>query len=159
MTASERALAMIIDQCQPQAITAFGECGQTLAQRWCQQHECCELICLSAAEVKQGLSLPQVQDLALVTDELEHLSQREGQTLLGQLRNYGTRHIAVLINDNTGWTLQNFISLGFRQQARFTENGAKQSLYTYNIDSYNHKRSWNNPRFWANPEMWGKAWW
>ncbi|HEY7886326.1 MAG TPA: DUF6231 family protein [Cellvibrionaceae bacterium] len=159
MTLPEQALAVIIDHCQPKALTALGARGQALARRWCEQQKSCELICLNASALKNGLSLPRVQDLALVTDSLESLSQSEGQAVLGQLRNYGTRQIAVLVADNSGWTLKDFIGLGFRRQAQFGAASKKLSLYTYNIDNYNHRRDWNNPRFWANPEMWGKAWW
>lgn len=159
MTDADRALAQLIEQCEPATLAAFGERGQQLAERWRQQHEQCELTRLDAEQARRGLSLPSVQDLALVTDSLEHLGHSEGQTLIGQLRNYGTRQIAVLVADKHGWSLSDFIGLGFRRQARFEEGDQPLSLYTYNIASYNHRRTWNNPQYWANPEMWDKARW
>jgi hypothetical protein len=79
--------------------------------------------------------------------------------LLGQLRNYGTHQIAVVVDPEQGWDFKDFIGLGFRRQAELDDDGRTRTLYTYNIDNYNHKRAWNNPDNWANPEMWGKAWW
>ncbi len=156
---STQTIAALIETCEPQSIAAFGTPAQTIAQQWCDAHSGCQLTCLSAADTEQGLKLPKTQDLALVTDSLEHLSHSEGQTLIGQLRNYGTRQIGVLVRDGAGWSLTDFIGLGFRRQARFEGDTHSATLYTYNINNYNHKREWNNSRFWANPEMWGKAWW
>lgn len=157
MNTSTQAIAALIEACKPESIVAFGAQAQTIAQYWRDAHEDCQLICLEAADAEQGL--PQTHDLALVTDSLEHLSHNAGQTLIGQLRNYGTRQIGVLVSDAAGWSLTDFIGLGFRRQARFDGETHSSTLYTYNINNYNHKREWNNPRFWANPEMWDKARW
>lgn len=159
MTHPVQALAGVMESSQPQALVAFGDKAQQLARSWAQAYGETRLICLDASDAQQGLDLPEVQDLALVTDCLEHLSHSQGQTLLGQLRNYGTRQIAVLVRDTDNWSLTDFIGMGFRRQARLEDDEGHLTLYTYNIDNYNHKRDWNNPRFWANPEMWGKAWW
>lgn len=158
MTEAEQALAAIIARRQPRTLVALGDCARALAGQWCEHHSC-QLSHLAASDAASGLELTEVQDLALISDCLEELSHGEGETLLGQLRNYGTRQIAVLVAEDAGWTLQDFIALGFRRQARFESEARAHSLYTYNIDNYNHQRPWNNPRFWANPEMWGKAWW
>ncbi len=155
----DRALAGIIESCQPKSVAARGERGQRLARLWCQEHKDCELSCLATADLKDGLNLPQTPELALVTNTLEHLSRAQGQILLGQLRNYGARQIAVMVADKAEWNLTDFIGLGFRRQAQLSNGDANLTLYTYNLASYNHKRDWNNPRFWANPEMWGKARW
>ncbi|WP_027330535.1 DUF6231 family protein [Marinimicrobium agarilyticum] len=159
MTESEQALAALIESCQPRTIAAFGDTGQRLAEHWQAQHSDCQLTHLAPSDTTQGLSLPETQDLALVTDALEELSRAQGQTLIGQLRNYGTRQIAVLVDNQSGWTLSDFIGLGFKRQARLEEGSKKLTLYTYNINNYNHKRTWNNPKYWANPEMWDKARW
>lgn len=99
-----------------------------------------------------------VPDLALVTETLERLPRETGALLLGQLRNYGTREIAVLVHASAPWTFTDFLGLGFRRQARLPSD-PDLTLYSYNLDSYNHTRTWNNPEHWANPHMWGKAWW
>ena len=64
-----------------------------------------------------------------------------------------------MVKDCPGWSFTDFIGLGFRRQAELGYEDSPLTLYTYNIDSYNHKRAWNNPDNWANPEMWDKAWW
>lgn len=160
MSEPEQALAAIIDSCQPNRIVALGETAQRLAHRWSEHREC-EVTRLSADDADVGQALSAVQDLGLVSDTLEHVTFQQGQIRIGQLRNYGTRQIAVLVRDQSGWGLNDFISLGFKREARLEVNGEGESLtlYTYNISSYNHQRSWNNPRFWANPHMWGKARW
>lgn len=159
MSPANRALAGIIESCQPKSVVALGERGQQLARLWQQEHKDCTLSCLETADLKGGLSLPQPPELALVTDTLENLNRAQGRVLLGQLRNYGASQIAVLIPTKAEWTLTDFIGLGFRRQAQLSDADASLTLYTYNLASYNHKRDWNNPRFWANPEMWGKARW
>ena len=159
MSESEQALAAIIDSCQPSTIVALGDTAQQMAQRWSEHHEC-EVTRVSADDTEGALSLSGVQDLGLVSDTLERVSFRQGQILIGQLRNYGTRQIAVLVRDQSGWSLNDFIALGFKREARLEADGGEPlTLYTYNISSYNHQRPWNNPRFWANPHMWGKARW
>jgi hypothetical protein len=99
----------------------------------------------------------QPHDLALVSDTLEAVDRTTGTLLLGQLRNLGNRQIAVLVEDSSEWTLTDFVALGFAHQSGGIQGS--HTLYTYNIDTYNHKRDWNNPKYWANPEMWDKARW
>ncbi|MBU2887771.1 hypothetical protein KO507_18555 [Gilvimarinus agarilyticus] len=158
MSESKQALAAIIDNCQPNRIVALGETAQRLAQRW-SEHSECEVTHLTLEDTQNELSFADVQDLGLVSDTLEHVSFQQGQILIGQLRNYGTRQIAVLVQDQSGWDLNDFIALGFKRESQLGEDGGRNpsTLYTYNISSYNHQRSWNNPRFWANPHMWGKT--
>lgn len=158
MNPAQTALAQVIDACEPQSLVALGRLAQRMAKYWTDGHNTCQLTLLDAAELPPGWHPPAVQDLALVTDTLECTDKAQARNLLGQLRNYGTRQIAVLVTEDTPWTLGDFIGLGFRRQAQLDTEPAL-SLYTYNIDTYNHKRRWNNPRFWANPERWGKDWW
>ncbi|MDQ2075764.1 DUF6231 family protein [Marinimicrobium sp. ABcell2] len=153
-----QALAAITENCAPVTLLSFGRLGHTVAERWSEQHQCV-ITTLTPTEAKNELTLTHPQDLALITDTLEHLSVTQGQRLLGQLRNYGTRQIAVVLPENSAWTLTDFIALGFRREAVLQQTDRKFLLYTYNIESYNHKRTWNNPRFWANPERWGKHRW
>lgn len=97
--------------------------------------------------------------LALLSAPIDQLTPEDSIQLIGTLRNLGTRHIVVAIGEGSLLSFQDFIALGFRRHVvDETDNGAL-TLYTYNLDTYNHKRAWNNPQYWANPEMWGKAWW
>ncbi|MDV3504319.1 DUF6231 family protein [Marinobacter sp. M-5] len=152
-------LARLIDTCQPSTLVACGQIAEELGHRWCRHHDGASLTTLNASEPNSAFPLPSTQDLALITDTLEHLTHDDGETLLGQLRNYGTHQIAVLVTNDVRWSFTDFIGFGFRRHAEVTASDNAQTLYTYNISTYNHKRAWNNPDHWANPEMWGKAWW
>lgn len=159
MTTSYLALARIVDTCRPAGLVVCGPVAQELGQRWQQHHPDSSVITLDAGSPNAAFPLAATQDLALITDTLEQLSHEEGEMLLGQLRNYGTHQIAVVVASDRGWEFRDFIGLGFRRQAVLDDQGSTRTLFTYNIDNYNHKRAWNNPKYWANPEMWGKAWW
>jgi len=152
-------LARLVDACRPDTLVACGAMAEEIGQRWCDHHRGPTLTSLDPNAPNDDFPLPQTQDLALITDTLEHLSHEEGALLLGQLRNYGTHQIAVLMADDAQWAFTDFIGLGFQRQASVGTGETAYTLYTYNIDSYNHKRAWNNPDHWANPEMWDKAWW
>ncbi|MFK8019888.1 MAG: DUF6231 family protein [Pseudomonadales bacterium] len=111
-------------------------------------------------------------DLVVIADCLEQLSVTEGQQLLGRIRNIHSNHIAVLIspnessindstsNDSTTWNAAEFYAFGMKKLAVFERiESTNLILYTYAIESYNHKREWNTARFWANPENFGRYWW
>lgn len=98
-------------------------------------------------------------DLAIVHDTLETTERVIGQQLLGYLRNSLARRIWVLVDPKADWELHDFISLGFRQDASLLPPDAQFRSYTYDIGSYNHRRSWNNSRFWANPQNFNKYRW
>lgn len=159
MTTIQQALARIVDTCQPKTLVVCGEAAGEVGRLWCKHHGESAMTTLDSNSPNEAFPLSQTQDLALVTDTLEHLGHDQGEVLLGQLRNYGTHQIAVVVSDSPEWAFTDFIGLGFRRQAELDGENNSLTLYTYNIDSYNHKRAWNNPDNWANPEMWGKAWW
>ena len=159
MTTPHQALARIIDTCQPTTLVVCGKIAGQVGDHWCHHHSDSAITTLDPEAPNDAFPLPKTQDLALVTGTLEHLNHEQGEILLGQLRNYGTHQIAVVVADSPEWAFTDFIALGFRRQAEVEGENESLTLYTYNIDSYNHKRTWNNPDNWANPEMWGKAWW
>jgi len=101
-------------------------------------------------------------DLVIVADCLEQLSLTEGQQLLGRIRNIHSNHIAVLVSPtgSTAWDAAEFYAFGMRKLSVFERTESSNLiLYTYAIESYNHKREWNTARFWANPENFGHYWW
>ncbi len=152
-------LARIIDTCAPGAVLSCGWLDNEVASVWQDHRPDVRRHTLDSHDPNAHLPLPHVVDLALITGTLEHLPHDEGALLLGQLRNYGTHQIAVLVAETPDWAFTDFIGLGFRRHAELDNDHGPLTLYTYNLDSYNHKRAWNNPENWANPEMWGKAWW
>ncbi len=159
--------AAIIDTSQAKSILTIenSQRNATLAQlaaNWVEENSDVIWSQSDLARSKWQFDFSTIIDLALINNILIDLSKVEGQQLLAQLRNYGTRQIAVMVSDATKWTLNDFICLGFRKHASIepsSESDQAYELFTYNLDSYNHKRTWNNPRFWANPEMWNKSRW
>lgn len=101
-------------------------------------------------------------DCALVADFLEHLPKAAGLAVLGRLRNLHAGQVLVFIDHDAcleAWSLDDFLGMGFRVDARCADGSRTLTLYSYDIATYNHEREWNNPRFWANPELWGKYFW
>ncbi|WP_336367561.1 DUF6231 family protein [Marinobacter sp. C2H3] len=158
-TADHRALIDLIGQIHPRSLLTVGAAADSAGAAWQAQaggdalHES-----MTPAQLANPVSFAHSVDLALVTDTLEALSHDDGDQLLGTLRNLGCHQIAVLVANEAAWSLADFLALGFRRQPPSGPD-AEKTLYTYNLDTYNHKRAWNNPDHWANPEMWGKAWW
>lgn len=148
----------VIEECRPASLLVAGEAARQAAGDWLDEQDgiTVETLDPGTGELTGVSAVP--HDLALVSDTLEHLPLAQGRTLLGQLRNLGNHRIAVLISNDGDWAFNDFIALGFVRQASADDHKG-HTLYTYNIDSYNHKRTWNNPKYWANPEMWDKARW
>ena len=155
---AEEALASLLESVKPRCLLAGGDLAGRLAAHWCCHHPDTHLLTLSASDPDATFPLVRTPDLVLLTDTLEQLDKASGTLLLGQLRNYGSHQIAVLVGAQAHWHRNDFIALGFLQQANFSGPPERQ-LYSYNLDAYNFKRSWNSPEHWANPEMWGKRWW
>lgn len=96
-------------------------------------------------------------DLAIVHDIPDTASATQ-QRLLGYMRNCLVKRIWLLLPEDADWPLQTLTALGFRGDDDSPAPAGMRS-YTYDIGSYNHKRSWNNARFWANPENFNKFRW
>ncbi|MDX1633612.1 MAG: DUF6231 family protein [Marinobacter sp.] len=148
----------LISHCQPRRLLAIGPLAGELARAWLSHQPEAEIAVAESPDIAAEADLSRPHDLALVTDTLEALSPQQAILLLGHLRNFGTQQIAALSDDHRGLEFSDFIGLGFVRQAHF-EGPPPQTLFTYNLASYNRKRDWNNARNWANPEMWDKARW
>lgn len=154
----EQVLSQVLQSCQPGQLLTCGARADAVGQSWAGADDGHGWQQLDPGAPNQAFPLPTKPELALISDTLEAIDHASGETLLGQLRNYGTHRIAVVVADDSGWPFRDFISLGFFRQGP-VEADPPATLFTYNIDQYNHRRAWNNPDYWANPEMWGKAWW
>ena len=148
----------VIEDCQPCSLLVAGEAPRQAAEHWQAAHPDIAIESLAPGAGELDGASAQPHDLALVADTLEQLPLATGRVVLGQLRNLGNHQIAVLVSNACDWAFNDFIALGFVRQAS-TEGDEGQTLYTYNINTYNRKRAWNNPKYWANPEMWDKARW
>lgn len=99
-------------------------------------------------------------DLALVVDCLEHLSLREGQELLGGVRNLNSGRLAVLADlQASPWKETDFYALALQKMATFARDEQTLGLFTYDVRQYKQAPDWLNARFWANPQHFGKYWW
>ena len=159
MDIEQKALTGLIGQANPRTLITIGLSVNQAGETWQKNagKDACHLP-VTWDQLSDPTSFDRNIDLALVSDTLEQIPHEAGEQLLGTLRNLGVRQIAVLVSNNASWTFRDFIALGFRKQPS-SGTEAEKTLYTYNLDTYNHKRTWNNPDYWANPEMWGKAWW
>ncbi|WP_404363631.1 DUF6231 family protein [Marinobacter sp.] len=152
------AFEALLATCRPRRLLVCGERAGEIGRQWAAGQPGTELTSIDQENPGDDPALLQPHDLALISDTVENLPREKASLFLGQLRNLGTQQIAVLAKDDGSLVFRDYIGLGFVRQAHF-ETEPPETLYTYNIASYNRKRDWNNPRFWANPEMWNKSRW
>lgn len=152
-------LWMIVQRHRPETLFLCGDTAETIGDRWQKLSEQpVRLTRAKPADVGEGWSPSSQYQLALISGTLEQLSYADGELFLGQLRNFGSARIAVLVADAAiTWDFNALISLGFKRFRH--DETAMSTLYTYDIETYNPKREWNNPEHWANPENWGKYRW
>lgn len=93
-------------------------------------------------------------DLALVHD-VEAIAPSQVRPCLGVLKNLLSERIWLIVEQdycpNEEW-----ISLGFKRDPVPDPKSSRTASFSYNLETYNHKRDWNNTRYWANPEHWDK---
>lgn len=93
-------------------------------------------------------------DLALV-HQIEALPLKELRACIGLLRNLLSERVWVLVEQEY-CSNEEWISLGFKRDSIPGAGTCSIASFSYNLETYNHKRDWNNTRFWANPENWDK---
>ena len=98
-------------------------------------------------------------DMGVVLDCLEHCSLDQGAQLLGILRNVMCKQLWVVVPSGGEWSFKRVLGFGFKRLNCYQEGDDEICSYSYDIASYNRKRSWNTPQYWANPENWGKYRW
>ncbi|MBF7141384.1 MULTISPECIES: DUF6231 family protein [Pseudomonas] len=99
-------------------------------------------------------------DLAVVVDCLEHLTLRQGQELLGGIRNLNASRLAVLADLGASpWAETDFYALALQKTATFQRDAQTLGLFTYDVREYKQAPDWLNARFWANPQHFDKYWW
>ncbi|WP_237738824.1 DUF6231 family protein [Alcanivorax hongdengensis] len=156
-------LAAILDSHQPRSVLAISLNPIPVVEHWCKDHDC-TLTTIAEQDPFKALNQVERVDMAVIADQLEYMSHRDGEALLGLLRNLHTDSLVAVYQPQLApqrlrWPSNGFLALGCREQGHFAENGRSLDMYSYDLDNYNFERSWNNPRFWANPENWGKYWW
>ena len=117
---------------------------------YCRQKQIEHVVCTYQTYQEQQRRF----DIAIV-HHVEPIPPHDLYPCLGLLKNLLSERVWLLTPADYG-SPQEWISLGFKQDAlKVGEHGDVVS-YSYNLDTYNHKREWNNTRFWANPEHWDK---
>ncbi|MDX1802912.1 MAG: DUF6231 family protein [Alcanivorax sp.] len=156
-------LAAILDSHQPRSVLAISLNPIPVLEHWCHDHDC-RLISIQEQDPFTALEALERVDMAVVADQLEYMSQRDGESLLGLLRNLHTDSLVAvyqpaLAPSRLRWPANGFLALGCRTEGHYAQDGRALDIYSYDLDNYNFERRWNNPRFWANPQNWGKYWW
>lgn len=156
-------LAAILDSHQPRSILAVSLNPIPVVSQWCKDHDC-ELLEIQSPAPFDALEEIQRVDMAIVADQLEYMTHRDGEALMGLLRNLHTDSVVAVYQPTLApqtlrWPSNGFLALGCREQGHFSQEGRSLNIYSYDLDSYNFERSWNNSKFWANPQNWGKYWW
>ena len=152
------AIAQLLDELRPRSVLLLSPDPEGEWRRWCEQHSGVAPTALTAEPLIKLQSLGRF-DLALVIGLLEGVDRREGEQIIGRLRNYHTDHLFVLVGDDPRWAANDWFGLALQRADQFDVAGQHLTLYGYDLASYNRTRSWNNPKYWANPENWGKYWW
>lgn len=155
-------LASCLQQRQPASLLCCSWGPVPAVKEYCEAANC-RLQQIRKKDTKAALKgLPRF-DMAIIADQLEHMSWSEGEHFLALLQNLHSGHLWVAVSetaDGPAWKATDFYALGMHRKRQFSRaDGPDITVYTYDIDRYNHIRTWNNPDFWANPENFGKYWW
>ncbi len=156
-------LAAILYSHQPRSVLAVSLNPIPVVSQWCKDHDC-KLHEIQSPTPFAALEEIERVDMAIVADQLEYMTHRDGEALMGLLRNLHTDSVVAVYQPKLApqtlrWPSNGFLALGCREQGHFSHDGRSLDIYSYDLDNYNFERSWNNSRFWANPENWGKYWW
>lgn len=155
----QQALAALLDHYTPARLLMVSTSEIPAVQAFKAAHPDCELTQSPAGSLQEPVS-HQRYDLAILADCLEHLSVREGQQLLGGIRNLNASRLAVLVDlAASQWQPRDFYALAMQQSERFQRDQQTLTLFTYDLHDYKQVPDWLNARFWAHPELFGKYWW
>ena len=92
-------------------------------------------------------------DLYLVLDDI-----KTTEADIGIIKNLYSQKIVVFSDFNEDKKIDEMmLKLGLQTELRDKTN--KLKCFSYNLKTYNNKRSWNNSKGWANPENFDKFRW
>ena len=92
-------------------------------------------------------------DLYIVLDDI-----KTTEADIGIIKNLFSQKIVVFSNFNEDKEIDDMmLKLGLQTELRDKTN--KLKCFSYNLKTYNNKRSWNNSKGWANPENFDKFRW
>ena len=113
---------------------------------------------IESTSVEQLNISPSVQDIKETSDlfiVLEDIELKESE--IGIIKNLLSQKIVIFSIPRDGVKESNMIKLGFQVELEDSKN--KILCFSYNLNTYNNKRSWNNAEGWANPENFDKYRW
>lgn len=90
-------------------------------------------------------------DIFIVLDDI-----KISQVNIGTIKNLISSKIIIFTND-PDLDNETMIKMGLQKELSDKEN--QYRCFSYNLDTYNNKRSWNNADGWANPENFNKFRW
>jgi len=91
-------------------------------------------------------------DLFIVFDDIELT-----ETQIGTIKNLLSQKILIFSLPKDEINESKMIKLGFQIELEDSKNNLL--CFSYNLKTYNNKRSWNNAEGWANPENFNKYRW
>ena len=92
-------------------------------------------------------------DLFIILDDIKSSEEN-----IGIIKNLLSQKIVAFTSfDNDKETDEMMLKLGLQTELRDKNNKIK--CFSYNLKTYNNKRSWNNSKGWANPENFDKFRW
>jgi len=92
---------------------------------------------------------------------LLQLPRSDATHILASLRDIYARKILLFLplqEDESDWTLNGLLGLGFRNLHEYDSPGGLHLLY-YDVYDYKNTPDWFSAKNWANPERWNKDWW
>ena len=113
---------------------------------------------IESTSVEQLNISPSVQDIKETSDlfiVLEDIELKESE--IGIIKNLLSQKIVIFSIPRDGVKESNMIKLGFQVELEDSKN--KILCFSYNLKTYNNKRSWNNAEGLANPENFDKYRW
>ncbi len=103
---------------------------------------------------------PEISDVSNCNDDifvvLDDVVLSESD--IGTIKNLLSQKIVIFTNFKKDKSIDDvMLRLGFQTELRDSKN--KLKCFSYNLKTYNNKRSWNNAEGWANPENFDKFRW
>ncbi len=103
---------------------------------------------------------PEISDVSNCNDDifvvLDDVVLSESD--IGTIKNLLSQKIVIFTNFKKDKNIDDvMLRLGFQTELRDSKN--KLKCFSYNLKTYNNKRSWNNAEGWANPENFDKFRW
>lgn len=91
--------------------------------------------------------------MALLLEQLEHMTLQNGRQLLARLRDLHAVRVCVMLREAVlpEWRDNDWRALGFVPAGRAMAGGRRVRLFTFDFATYNPGRSWNTAENWAHP--------